>query len=67
MDFLFSTLYTTPFPCGKIHFLVLHLLRVSIATSDNMQRAIFLDIGFIFIGGGGGGGGGGGEGGGGAG
>ena len=33
-NFLFSTLYTAPFLYGKIHFGVLHLLRVSIATFD---------------------------------
>ena len=34
IDFLFSTLYTTPFFYGKVHFGVLHLLCVSIATFD---------------------------------
>ena len=34
INFLFSTLYTAPFLYGKIHFGVLHLLRVSIATVD---------------------------------
>ena len=34
LDFLFSALYTTPFLYAKLHFGVLHLLRVSIATSD---------------------------------
>ena len=34
INFLFSTLHTTPFLYGKIHFGVLHMLRVSIATSN---------------------------------
>ena len=34
INFLFSTLHTTPFPYGIIHFGVLHLLRASIATFD---------------------------------
>ena len=34
INFLFSTLHTAPFLYGKIHFGVLHLLRVSIATFD---------------------------------
>ena len=34
IDFLLSTLHTTPFLYSKIHFGVLHLLRASIATSD---------------------------------
>ena len=34
INFLFSTLHTTPFLYGKIHFGVLHLLRARIATSD---------------------------------
>ena len=34
INFLFSALYTTPFPYDKIHFGVLHLLRASIATFD---------------------------------
>ena len=33
-NFLFSILHTAPFLYGKIHFGVLHLLRVSIATFD---------------------------------
>ena len=33
-NFLFSTLHTAPFLYGKIHFGILHLLRVSIATFD---------------------------------
>ena len=37
IDFLFSTLHTTPFLYGKILFGVLHLLRVCIATSDTPQ------------------------------
>ena len=31
---LFSTLHTTPFLCGKIHFGVFHLLHASITTFD---------------------------------
>ena len=34
INFLFSTLHTTPFLYGKTLFGVLHLLRASIATSD---------------------------------
>ena len=34
INFLFSTLHTTPFLYGKIHFGVLHLFRVRIAMSD---------------------------------
>ena len=34
INFLFSTLHTAPFLYGKIHFGVLHLLLVSIATFD---------------------------------
>ena len=34
INFLFSTLHTTPFLYGKILLGVLHLLRASIATSD---------------------------------
>ena len=34
INFLFLTLYTTPFLYGKIHFGVLYFLRASIATSD---------------------------------
>ena len=34
ITFVFSTLHTAPFLYGKIHFGVLHLLRVSIATFD---------------------------------
>ena len=34
INFLFSTLYTAPFLYGKIHFGVLLLFRVSIATFD---------------------------------
>ena len=34
INFLFSTLHTAPFLYGKIHFGVLHLLHVSIATFD---------------------------------
>ena len=34
INFLFSTLHTTPFPYGKIYFGVLQLLRASIATFD---------------------------------
>ena len=37
IDFLFSTLHTTPFLYGKILFGVLHLLRACIATSDTPQ------------------------------
>ena len=34
INFLFSILHTAPFLYGTIHFGVLHLLRVSIATFD---------------------------------
>ena len=34
INFLFSTLHTAPFLYGKIHYGVLHLLHVSIATFD---------------------------------
>ena len=34
INVLFSTLHTTPFLYGKIHFGVLHLLRARITTSD---------------------------------
>ena len=34
INFLFSTLHTAPFLYGKMHFGVLHLLRVSITTFD---------------------------------
>ena len=34
INFLFPILHTAPFLYGKIHFGVLHLLRVSIATFD---------------------------------
>ena len=34
INFLFSTLHTTPFLYGRIHFGVLHLLCAKIATSD---------------------------------
>ena len=34
INFLFSTLHTTPFLNGKIHFGVLYLLCARIATSD---------------------------------
>ena len=37
IDFLFSTLHTTPFLYDKIPFGVLHLLRARIATSDTPQ------------------------------
>ena len=37
IDFLFSTLHTTPFLYGKIPFGVLHLLHACIATSDTPQ------------------------------
>ena len=37
IDFLFSTLHTTPFLYGKILLGVLHLLRACIATSDTPQ------------------------------
>ena len=34
INFLLSTLHTTPFLYGIIHFGVMHLLRARIATSD---------------------------------
>ena len=37
IDFLFSTLHTTPFLYGKTLFGVLHLLHACIATSDTPQ------------------------------
>ena len=37
IDFLFSTLHTTPFIYGKTRFGVLHVLRARIATSDTPQ------------------------------